>query len=160
MWGISSYIHRVVPELINVRYFIILRLKLAAFCYGSPISASLAVCLDGPFLNVYIFQAFSVKRIARDRTRDRTRVARSIDHRANHCSMAKSYVSGSEVVDLSKILIFKNGPSRRLRDFRAKCSVLVHIGMRTILVHELINVRYFIFAYYEHTFIILQMLAL
>ena len=39
-------------------------LKLAAFCYGPPISAGLAVCLDGPILNVYIIQAFSVKRIA------------------------------------------------------------------------------------------------
>ena len=30
-------------------------LKLAVFCYGPPISADLAVCLDGLFLNVYIF---------------------------------------------------------------------------------------------------------
>ena len=67
-------------------------LKLAEFCYGPPILADLAVCLDGPFLNVYNFQGFSVKRIAPGR--DRTRIARSAGRRANHCATAASYSKG------------------------------------------------------------------
>ena len=60
----------------------------------------LAVCLDGPFLNVYIFQAFLCKK---DRLRDRTRAARSTGRRANHCATADSYIRRLKVRNFSKI---------------------------------------------------------
>ena len=82
--------------------------------HNVPISADFAVCLDGLFLMFTFFQAFSVKDCSA--TQDRTRAARSTGRRANHCATAESYEVVLKLDYLSKILIFKNGPSKQTKE--------------------------------------------
>ena len=61
--------------------------------------------------DVYIFSSFLYYS-----SWDRTRAARSTGRRANHCATAESYEVVLKLEYFSKILIFKNGPSKQTKE--------------------------------------------
>ena len=80
----------------------------------------------------WMFTFFNIS-LQKVRTQARTWAARSTGHHANHWAMAISYGNTLKLEVLKKTAIFKIGTSRRLRDSRVNCSVLVHIRSRIIL---------------------------
>ena len=87
----------------------------------------LAVCLDGPFLNVYTFSSFLCKKDHRQ-IGVWTRAARSTGHRANHYATADSCILGLKVTDLSKISISKMDHLNKLVEVSWFLSKLFRFG--------------------------------